>query len=99
MRTSSLCRFVLPAAAAFFTILYASVAHAQSQLNVRDPNASFLNIPARRAALALNITDPRLQQAIAQVRSCVASPIPPPPPPGQDIPRTTSTTATAPPIP
>jgi poly(beta-D-mannuronate) lyase len=86
MRTSSLCRFVLPAAAAFFTILYASVAHAQSQLNVRDPNASFLNIPARRAALALNITDPRLQQAIAQVRSCVASPIPPPPPPGQDIP-------------
>jgi poly(beta-D-mannuronate) lyase len=64
----------------------ASLAQAQSRLIVRDPNASFLNIPARRDALAESITNPRLQQAIAQVKSCSASPIPPPPPPGQDIP-------------
>jgi poly(beta-D-mannuronate) lyase len=68
-------------------LLIASIAaHAQSKLIVHDPNASFINIPARRAALAGGITDPRLQQAIASAKSCSASPAPPPPPPGQDIP-------------
>jgi poly(beta-D-mannuronate) lyase len=64
----------------------APLAHAQAKLIVHDPNASFLNIPARRAALAENIADPRLQQAVASIKSCSTSPIPAPPPPGQDIP-------------
>jgi poly(beta-D-mannuronate) lyase len=61
----------------------------QSQLTVRDPNASFVEVAARRAALAgvaTGVLAPRLRQAIASARSCRASPMPPPPPLGQDIP-------------
>jgi poly(beta-D-mannuronate) lyase len=61
-------------------------AHSQARLIVRDPNASFVDIPARRAALAGNLVDPRLQQAIDSVKSCSTSPAPAPPAPGQDIP-------------
>ena len=66
-------------------VFFVSTAFAQSKIALRDPNTSFINVPARRAALA-HIATPRLQQAIDSVKSCVASPAPPPPPPGQDIP-------------
>jgi len=79
MRTTPLSSLAFLVAASAVTL------HAQSKLTVRDPNASFLNIPARRAALP-DATDLRLQQAISQVKSCSASPMPPPPPSGQDIP-------------
>ncbi len=65
-----------------------AIAPAQSKLTVRDPNASFVNVPSRRAALA-DVSNPRLRDAVAavQLKSCSASPTPQPPPRGQDIPR------------
>ncbi len=60
-------------------------AHSQTPLRVRDPNASFVDVSARRKALASAET-PRLREAIHNVKSCTASPVPAPPPRGQDIP-------------
>jgi poly(beta-D-mannuronate) lyase len=59
--------------------------HAQTRLFVRDPNASFLDVAARRKLLA-SATTPRRKEAIADTKSCITAPTPAPPPRGQDIP-------------
>lgn len=61
------------------------MARGESALVVRDPNASFLDVQARRAALK-NVQTPRLLEALASQKSCTGAPMPEPPPPGQDIP-------------
>jgi poly(beta-D-mannuronate) lyase len=63
----------------------ASVTRAETPLVVRDPNASFLDVQARRKALA-NAHTPRVLEAMAGLKSCTAAPLPAPPPVGQDIP-------------
>jgi poly(beta-D-mannuronate) lyase len=52
---------------------------------VHDPNASFLNVPARRAALQ-SATNPRVLEAIAGLKTCIGAPVPQPPPDSQFIP-------------
>ncbi|MGA3081603.1 MAG: alginate lyase family protein [Terracidiphilus sp.] len=70
-------------------LLAAHVARAETPLIVRDPNASFLDVQARRKALQ-NVQTPsqtsRLLEALASPKSCTGAPIPAPPPKGQDIP-------------
>ncbi len=66
-------------------LLVAPMAHGESALTVRDPNASFLDVQARRKALK-NVQTPRLLEALASLKSCTSAPMPAPPPPGQDIP-------------
>ncbi len=83
MRTTPVARLALLIAAS-----YPSIAYAQN-LTVRDPNASFINVTARRASLAqakIQVQTPRLQQALATLKSCSASPLPIPPPKFQGIP-------------
>lgn len=71
--------------AALVLLLAASVARAETPLVVRDPNASFLDVQARRKALQ-NVQTPRLLEALAELKSCTGAPEALPPPPGQDIP-------------
>lgn len=75
----------LPSFFILVLLLVTPSVHAQSALRVHDPNASFLDVPARRKALQSAQT-PRLLEALAGLKSCTSAPMPAPPPPGQDIP-------------
>ncbi|MGA3373879.1 MAG: alginate lyase family protein [Terracidiphilus sp.] len=66
-------------------LLAAPMARGETPLVVRDPNASFLDVQARRKALQ-NVQTPRLLESLASLKSCTGAPMPAPPPPGQDIP-------------
>lgn len=66
-------------------LLAASLARGETPLVVRDPNASFVDVQARRKALQ-NVQTPRLREALASLKSCTGAPMPAPPPVGQDIP-------------
>ena len=75
---------IWPAAIAFSLLTHGS-ARAETPLTVRDPNASFLDVPARRQALR-NTQNPLLRDAIANLKGCVGTAFPAPPPHGQNIP-------------
>jgi poly(beta-D-mannuronate) lyase len=66
-------------------LLVPAAACAETPLVVRNPDASFLDVAARRQALK-NVQNPVLREAIASLKGCVGAPVPPPPPHGQDIP-------------
>ena len=66
-------------------LLAAPVARGETALVVRDPNASFLDVQARRKALQ-SVQTPRLHEALANLKSCTGAPMPAPPPPWRDIP-------------
>jgi poly(beta-D-mannuronate) lyase len=71
---------------ALLLLLFAvPMALAETPLTVRDPNASFLDVQARRKALQ-NAQTPRLREALASLKSCTTASMPAPPPVGQDIP-------------
>jgi poly(beta-D-mannuronate) lyase len=74
------CKYTLP-----ILLLAAPIARSESALVVRDPNASFLDVQARRKALQ-NVQTPRLAEVLASPKNCTSAPMPAPPPPGQDIP-------------
>ena len=57
----------------------------QTVLNVKDPNASVVDVKLRRTDLA-NAQTPRLKAALSNLPACVSAPVPTPPPPGQGIP-------------
>lgn len=50
----------------------------QAPLVVRDPNASFLDVQARRIALG-NAQTPRLREALSSLKSCTEATVPGPP--------------------
>jgi poly(beta-D-mannuronate) lyase len=52
---------------------------AETPFVVRDPNASFLDVRARRIALQ-NAQTPRLREALSSLKSCTGATIPAPPP-------------------
>jgi hypothetical protein len=64
--------------ALLFLSLLATGANAATPLTVRDPNASFLDVQARRQALK-NAQTPRLREAIANLQTCTGAPVPAPP--------------------
>ena len=70
---------------AFVVAALGSGAAAETPLHVRDPNASFLDVTARRAALK-GAETPRVREALGSMRSCTGAAMPTPPPKGQDIP-------------
>jgi poly(beta-D-mannuronate) lyase len=72
---------------ALFLIVFfiPGVACAETPLLVKDPNASFVDVAARRLTLQ-NTHDPLLRDALANLKGCVGTPFPAPPPHGQDIP-------------
>src|SRR5580698_5072128 len=51
---------------------------AETPLVVRDPNASFLDVQARRIALE-NAQTPRLREALSSLKSCTQATLPGPP--------------------
>ena len=61
------------------------IAFGEMPLRVKDPNASFLDVQARRKELQ-NAKTPRLVDALAAKRSCTGVDRPAPPPYDQDIP-------------
>ncbi len=66
-------------------LLIPGVDRAETPLVVRDANASFLDVAARRQVLQ-NTQNPLLRDALANLKGCVGTPFPAPPPHGQDIP-------------
>jgi poly(beta-D-mannuronate) lyase len=83
-------RFSYPAALAIFAAfmmlpIAPRAARAETPLIVKDPNASFLDVAARRLVLK-NTQNPLLRDEIANLKGCVGTPFPAPPPHGQDIP-------------
>jgi poly(beta-D-mannuronate) lyase len=83
-------RFSRPPALAGLTaslipLLISGVVCAETPLVVKDPNASFLDVAARRQALK-NAQNPLLRDALANLKGCVGTPFPAPPPHGRDIP-------------
>jgi poly(beta-D-mannuronate) lyase len=71
--------------ACLLLLLAAATACGETAFTVRDPNASFLDVAARRQALQ-NVQTPRLREALSSLKNCVGSPLPSPPPIGEDIP-------------
>lgn len=82
-------RLQRPAFAGFAAFLLLQLAPgalcAETSLVVKDPNASFLDVAARRQVLG-NAQNPVLRDALANLKGCVGTPFPAPPPHGQDIP-------------
>jgi|HubBroStandDraft_1064217.scaffolds.fasta_scaffold42688_2 poly(beta-D-mannuronate) lyase len=72
-------------AACILLTFYCVHVPAETPLVVKDPNASFLDVAARRQALQ-TAQNPLLHEAIANLKGCVGTPFPAPPPHGQDIP-------------
>ncbi|MGP8252659.1 MAG: alginate lyase family protein [Terracidiphilus sp.] len=85
----SCLRFPQPALAGLtaflIPLLIPGAARAETPLVVKDPNASFLDVAARRQALR-NAQNPLLRDALANLKGCVGAPFPALPPHGQDIP-------------
>ncbi len=80
------CLTALAGLTAFLILLLIpGAAFAETPLVVKDPNASFLDVAARRQALQ-NGHNPLLHEAITNLKGCVGTPFPAPPPHGQDIP-------------
>jgi poly(beta-D-mannuronate) lyase len=80
------CLPALAGLAAFLISLLIPVgACAETTFVVKDPNASFLEVAARRQALQ-NAQNPVLRDALANLKGCVGTTFPAPPPHGQDIP-------------
>lgn len=79
----------LPAFAGLIALLIMplipGVSRAETPLVVKDPNASFLDVAARRQALR-NAQNPLLRDALANLKGCAGTAFPAPPPHGQDIP-------------
>jgi hypothetical protein len=80
-----LCSIARGLAAFLVSSLVSGAASAETPLVVKDPNASFLDVAARRQALQ-NVQNPVLHDAITSLKGCVGTPFPAPPPHGQDIP-------------
>jgi poly(beta-D-mannuronate) lyase len=66
-------------------LIAAGAAGAETPFVVKDPNASFLDVAARRQALQ-STQIPLLRDTLANLKGCVGTPFPAPPPHGQDIP-------------
>ncbi len=66
-------------------LLTSATCVSQTVFRVRDPNASFIDVAARRTGLASAKT-PRLRSALSEVPACAISPAPASPPRGQGIP-------------
>jgi poly(beta-D-mannuronate) lyase len=81
--------FSQPALALLFAFLIplriSGGAFAETAFAVKDPNASFLDVAARRQALQ-NAQNPVLRGVLANLKGCVGTTFPAPPPHGQDIP-------------
>ena len=69
----------------WMVVFLATTTAAETPLRVRDPNASFLNVTARRTALQ-QVQTPRVREALASTKTCTGAPLPEPPPQNQDIP-------------
>jgi poly(beta-D-mannuronate) lyase len=72
-------------AACILLTFYCMQARAETPLVVKDPNASFLDVAARRQTLQ-TAQNPLLHASIANLKGCAGTPFPAPPPHGQDIP-------------
>jgi hypothetical protein len=80
------CLTALALGAGFLVhLLVSGVAWAETPLVVKDPNASFLDVAARRHTLQ-NAQIPLLRDVLANLKGCVGTAFPAPPPHGQDIP-------------
>lgn len=71
--------------ACLFLIFVVRAGFGETAIVVRDPNASFIDVAARRQALR-NAQTPRLREALSDLKGCVGADLPTPPPSGVDIP-------------